>query len=266
MGDHIDVTRDDAVVRVDLNRPDKRNAFDGQTLSELVDVFEALSSDTETRVIVFGGKGPVFCAGADLGWMRKMAMAPGDDNQEGARRMAGLFGLVDRCRKPIIGRIQGAALGGGTGLVAACDIPITTADTRFGFSEVRLGLAPAVISPYVVRRIGTAWARELFVTGSRFDGNHAHHIGLVHHVVEDEAALDRAVQSTVKSILQGAPGASIACKELARTVTSLEPDDAFDTTAALIAELRASAEGQEGTLAFLQRRKPSWCPPDETDL
>lgn len=260
MSEHILVQRDGPVARVILNRPEKRNAFNGQTIDELMAAFTALSEDQETRVIVLAAEGKTFCAGADLAWMREMAMSGQANNGEGARRMAGLFGLIDQCRKPVIARIHGATIGGGTGIVSACDIPVASASAKFGFSEVRLGLAPAVISPYVVARIGTMAARELFVTGERFSAERACAIGLVNYVEEDEAALDGRIEHLVGEILQGAPEASVACKELARTIHTMNLDDAFEKTSALIAELRSSPEGQEGMMAFLSRRKPQWVP------
>ena len=163
MSEHILIQREGPAVRVVLNRPEKRNAFNGQTIDELMAAFTALSEDEETRVIILAAEGKTFCAGADLSWMRELAMSGQSNNDEGARRMAGLFGLIDQCRKPVIARVHGATIGGGTGIVAACDIPVASAGAKFGFSEVRLGLAPAVISPYVVARIGTMAARALFV-------------------------------------------------------------------------------------------------------
>lgn len=265
MADHVLIERSGPIVRVVLNRPEKRNAFNGQTIDELMAAFEALSEDEETRVIVLASVGKVFCAGADLSWMSELAMGGQSSNDEGARRMAGLFGTIDRCRKPVLARVHGATLGGGTGIVAACDIPVALATAKFGFSEVRLGLAPAVISPYVVARIGSVAARELFVTGERFTADRAADIGLVNYVEADEAALDARIEHLIEAILQGAPQASMACKDLARTIGALDPDAAFEKTANLIAELRASPEGQEGMMAFLSRRDPSWVPTSPDD-
>ena len=260
MSEHILIQREGPAVRVVLNRPEKRNAFNGQTIDELMAAFTALSEDEETRVIILAAEGKTFCAGADLSWMRELAMSGQSNNDEGARRMAGLFGLIDECRKPVIARVHGATIGGGTGIVAACDIPVASAGAKFGFSEVRLGLAPAVISPYVVARIGTMAARELFVTGERFGADRACSIGLVNYVEEDDAALDARIEQLVGAILQGAPQASVACKDLARTVHTMTLPDAFEKTSALIAQLRSSEEGQEGMMAFLSRRKAAWVP------
>lgn len=255
------VERDGGVARVTLNRPKVHNAFNGELIDALLGAFDELEADDSTRVVVLAGAGRSFCAGADLKWMRSMALA--GDNQGDARRLAGLFDRVDRFPKPVVGRIQGAAIGGGTGLVAACDIPIAAARAKFAFSEVRLGLAPAVISPFVIARIGASAAREWFLTGARFDAARACALGLVCRVEPDEAALDAAVAEVVDALLLGAPKAQAACKALARTVATLDRATAFDHTAALIADLRAAPEGQEGMLAFLQQRKPSWAPQDE---
>ncbi|MCB9733380.1 MAG: enoyl-CoA hydratase/isomerase family protein [Deltaproteobacteria bacterium] len=246
------------VLRLTLNRPDVRNAFNGDLIEALVAALEEARADDAVRVIVLGGAGASFCAGADLAWMKSLAARGAAQNGEDARHMAGLFGLVEGHDKPVIGRIHGAAIGGGVGLVAACDIPIAEAGTKFAFTEVRLGMAPAVISPFVVRRIGVGAARQLFVTGERFDAVEAHRIGLVNKVAHGEAALDSAVDEVASQIAKGGPRAVVACKRLARTVLGMAPAEATSHTAALIAELRASAEGQEGMRAFLTRDDPAW--------
>jgi len=249
------------VLRVTLNRPDVRNAFNEELINELVATFDVAASDDAVRCVILAGAGKVFCAGADLAWMKSMVTFGEEANAAGARRLAGLFEAVDRCPKPVIGRIHGAAMGGGVGLVACCDIPVATEATFFAFSEVRLGLAPAVISPFVIRKIGVGAARELFVTGQRVPAERARTLGLVNHVVADEAALDEKVESLAKAILAGAPGAVAACKHLAMTVGDLDGETATAETAALIARLRAGAEGQEGMRAFLTRTPPAWTQP-----
>jgi len=254
----IELTRQGPVARVALNRPDVHNAFNDHLIRDLDAAFQELEADTSCRVIVLEARGRSFCAGADLAWMRSMATYTDGDNVRNARELAGLFRRIDACRVPVIGRIQGAAIGGGAGLVACCDVPIAAARAKFGFSEVRLGMAPAVISPFVMARIGRGPARELFVTGGRFDAARALQIGLINRVVDDDAALDVAVDEVVADILQGAPDAVSACKQLARTVGQMQPKEAFESTARLIARLRASPEGQEGMSAFLERRRPSW--------
>jgi methylglutaconyl-CoA hydratase len=254
----VEVERDGAVARVWLSRGDVHNAMNGQLMSELLGVLAELEVDDSARVIVLGGRGKSFCAGADLTWMRQTALAGGAENAQDARVLAGLFETIDRFPKPIVGRIHGSAIGGGTGIVACCDIPVATARARFAFSEVRLGMAPAVISPFVIARIGKSAARELFLTGERFDAARACALGLVNRVVADEEALDAEIATIVAALLQGAPKAQAACKELARTIADQPMEVARETTAALIARLRAAPEGQEGMLAFLQRRPASW--------
>ena len=256
--EHLELIRDGAVARVVMNRPEVHNAFNARLILELDAAFQRLDGDPDCRVIVLEGRGRSFCAGADLSWMRSMASYTDAENIRDARQLAGLFARVDGCRVPVIGRIQGAAIGGGAGLVACCDIPIAQARATFAFSEVRLGIAPAVISPFVMAKIGRGAARELFVTGSRFDAARALHFGLINTVVEDEAALDNAVDAAIDAILQCAPGAVTACKELARSVGQMQPKEAFESTARLIARLRAAPEGQEGMSAFLERRRPAW--------
>ncbi len=261
----LSVTHDGPVARVFLDRPEVHNAFNDGLIDALVEAFGALEREASVRVVVLGGRGRSFCAGADLAWMRSMAHYGDEENVRDARRLAGLFDRIDRFSKPVVGRIHGAAIGGGTGLVAVCDVPIAAARARFAFSEVRLGMAPAVISPFLVARIGAAAARELFLTGARFDARRALAIGLVNRVEPDEAALDAAVAETVEALLQGAPEAQAACKQLARTVGGLARQEAFEQTASLIARLRAAPEGQEGMTAFLEGRRPAWHPEAPTD-
>ena len=258
MDDVLLVAHEGAVLRVTMNRPDVRNAFNDALIQALIEAFTAAATDPSVRCVVLAGAGKAFCAGADLAWMKSMAQHGEADNARDARRLAGLFEAVDRCPKPVIGRIQGAAMGGGVGLVACCDIPVATEDASFAFTEVRLGLAPAVISPFVVRKIGVGAARELFVTGERFDAERARALGLVNHLAADEAALDATVDRLAAAIVAGAPGAVAACKQLALTVGELDREQATTETAALIARLRAGAEGQEGMRAFLTRTPPAW--------
>jgi methylglutaconyl-CoA hydratase len=247
------------VCRVDMNRPDMRNAFNATMILELMDFFTQVATSDDVRVVVLGGRGKSFCAGADLGWMKKVALAGTEANIAGARELSRLFSLVNECAKPVVARVHGAAIGGGAGLVACCDIPIAVEAAKFGFSEVRLGLAPAVISPFVVGRIGPARARELFVTGARFDGKMAAKIELVNRVVPDEKALDIAIAEVTQDIVKGGPEAVAVCKNLAMTISDKTHDEAVEMTSALIARLRAEPEAQEGMLAFLQRRQPKWC-------
>ncbi len=254
----IETTLSRGVFTITLNRPAVRNAFDGDAIDSLLASIQRATDEDAARVVVLRGAGKTFCAGADLAWMRAMASQQSTDNKAGARRMAGLFDAIDRCPKPVIGRIHGAAIGGGVGLVSCCDIPLAVAGTKFAFSEVRLGLAPAVISPYVIKKIGVGAARELFVTGERFLAKRAVEIGLINRVLPDEAALDAEVERVAGMIVKGGPNAVRACKGLAMDVAGMEPDAVFDHTADLIATLRVSAEGQEGMRAFLTKDKPAW--------
>jgi methylglutaconyl-CoA hydratase len=245
------------IARVTLARPDVRNAFNAEVIRELHDTFTALSSDDAVRVIVLAGEGASFCGGADINWMRGALDLSFDENVEDSKAMSKMFRAIDRCSKPLIGRIHGAALGGGAGLTAVCDIAIASDETLFGFTEVKLGILPAVISPFVLSKIGQSHARALFLTGERFSAKRAYHIGLVHEVVT-AAELDEAVDRVVKEILTAGPSAVEAAKALVHTVGATSYDDSLDVTARAIARQRTSPEGQEGLRAFLERRKPEF--------
>jgi methylglutaconyl-CoA hydratase len=257
--DRIELVRDGPVARVWLARPEVRNAFDGRMVSELRKALFELADDDAVRVIVLGGRGPAFCAGADLAWMTAMAGFTLEENRREAQAMADLFLTVYESPKPVVARVHGAALGGGSGLVAACDVPVAAEGTRFGFTEARLGIIPAVISPFVLRKIGESAARELFLTGERFDAAKAREIGLVRAVVP-EAELDAAVQGRVDELLQAGPEAIDAAKDLIREVAFRRVEDVQRYTIERIADLRVSEEGQEGMKAFLEKRKPRWAP------
>lgn len=254
---HLLLDRQDKVLTVTLNRPEIGNAFNGDLIVELTTLFRGLGAEPGVHVVVLAGAGKHFCAGADLGWMKQTAAFTKVENAEDARRLAGLFEAVDACPKPVVGRIHGAARGGGVGLVAAMDIPVASEAASFALTEVRLGLAPAVISPFVVRKIGVPRARELFLTGETFGAREAQAWGLVNHVVP-EAELDQKIAERVSLLLLGGPNALAACKDLARTITRTSDDEAVVKTANLIAELRASPEAQEGMRAFLMKDKPKW--------
>jgi methylglutaconyl-CoA hydratase len=255
--ERLELEAEDGVARVWLNRPETRNAFDGLMVTELRKVVGDLGADTSVRVVVVGGRGKVFCAGADLEWMKAMATFGREDNLREAGEMAELFSAISASPKPVVARVHGAALGGGAGLVAACDIAVAALGTRFGFTEVRLGLIPAVISPYVVGRIGESAARELILTGERFDATRAHEIGLVRAAVPVED-LDAAVDDRVQALLQAGPRALAEAKALLRLVAGRPAEDVRADTIERIASVRASAEGQEGLRAFLEKRKPDW--------
>ena len=250
---------DHGVARLWLSRPEVRNAFDGQMVTELRTVLDELAASDSVRVVVLGGRGQVFCAGADLEWMKKLAGFGREENLAEARDMADLFFALASSPKPVVARVQGAALGGGAGLVAACDIAVAAEGTRFGFPEVRLGLIPAVISPYVLARIGESAARELFLTGERFEADKAREIGLVRAVVP-EPDLDAAVDGRVHELLQAGPRAVAEAKALLRAVGGRGVDDVRQETVDRIAAVRASPEGQEGLRSFLEKRKPDWVP------
>jgi methylglutaconyl-CoA hydratase len=253
----LDVRRDDGVEHVTLNRPDVRNAFNEGCIKELTWWADSVASDASVRAVVLGGHGPVFCAGADLEWMRRMASFSHQENLEDASEMARMFLTLDRLPVPVLGRVHGAALGGGVGLAAICDIVVAGESAHFGLTEVRLGLIPAVIAPFVIAKIGRSAARELFLTGARFSAERARTLGLVHAVVA-EPQIDATIRAYLDDILAGAPGAIRAAKHLVAECCRRPHDDAAMLCAEAIAERRASAEGQEGIRAFLEKRKPVW--------
>lgn len=248
---------DGPVARVWLNRPDVRNAFDGLMVTELRKVLFDLSTVDAVRVIVLGGRGPSFCAGADLAWMKATASFTREENLREAQALADLFFTVYESRKPVVARVHGAALGGGAGLVAACDIPVAALGTQFGFTEVRLGIIPAVVSPYVVAKIGESAARELFLTGERFEAVRALEIGLVRAAVPEDD-LDAAVDGRVQELLKAGPHAAAEAKALIREVAFRRVEDVQRYTVERIADIRVGAEAQEGMRAFLEKRKPHW--------
>lgn len=245
------------VLRLTLDRPELRNAFSEDLQAALADAFEQL--DERTRVVVLTGTGSAFSAGADIRWMRAAAGNSFDDNVADSRRFEAMLAAVDRCPVPVIARVNGHALGGAVGLVACADVTIAVADATFGFTEVRLGLAPAMISHYVLRRTGLGPARRYFLTGERFDADRAARIGLIDEVVADQAALDGAIDALVDAILEGAPAAQRETKALAhRLAAAGDPDETVDDRVELIARLRVGEEGQEGLGAFLDKRRPTW--------
>jgi methylglutaconyl-CoA hydratase len=255
------------VARVTLNRPDVHNAFNADLIGELRNTFRSLNEEPaeELRAVVLAGAGPSFCAGADVNWMRASLGLSRDDNEQDAMVMAEMFDAVDRCAAPIVARVQGAALGGAMGLCAVSDLVIAEAGAKFGFTETRLGILPAVISPFVIAKIGESQARALFPGGRRFDATRALRIGLVHEVVEGEAALDGAVDSAVRDLLAAGPTAARAAKAIVREVRGLPHESTRWHTARRIAGQRASPEGQEGLRAFLEKREPGWRSEPATD-
>ena len=254
---HLLIEQQGSVLRVTLNRPEVRNAFNPLMIAEVTAVFSQVEAGGEVRAAVLSGAGESFCAGADLTWMRAMAAYTREENVADAVRLAEMLEAVENCAVPVVARVHGAALGGGAGLVAACDVVVSSSDTLFGFTEARLGIAPAVIAPFVLRKIGPGHARALFVTGARFDAGRAERIGLAHRVT-DRAGLDDAVRDALTAILSCGPAAVRACKELVAEVPGLSREAARAYTAETIATLRASPEGQEGMRAFLERRSASF--------
>ncbi len=258
MGDaHIRTWRAGAVEHVELNRPDVRNALNDQTIAELTTWAEATAADRSVRVVVLGGAGKVFCAGADLTWFRAMAGYSPEENLRDARAGARMFHLLDSLPCAVIGRVHGAALGGGSGLASVCDIVVAADDAVFGFTEVKLGIIPAMIAPYSLAKIGRSAARELFLSGRRFTAQRALEIGLVHAVVP-VADLDATVDRYVEELLSSGPEAIAEAKQLLRQIAHRPPEDVQDLMAESIAGRRASAEAQEGMRAFLEKRAPAW--------
>jgi methylglutaconyl-CoA hydratase len=254
----IDVSRAGVAV-VLLNRPQRRNAFNAEVISELADCFETLSKNPECRVVLVRGAGPVFSAGADLEWMRAAADYTERENEQDAYAMAEMLRHLNGLPQVTIALIHGAAMGGGAGLAAACDIAVAMKDTRFSFSEVRMGIIPATISPYVVEAIGPRWARALFVTGESFDADFAHRIGLVQYVVADEMEMEQTVEHLASLVFSASPAAVADSKDLVQAVAGQEFSAGLSRlTAKRLAHRRASEQGREGLAAFLEKRKPAW--------
>jgi methylglutaconyl-CoA hydratase len=257
MPDPLKVTRSGPLATVTMNRPESHNALNADLIEELTRCFEEISYDDRMRVVVLAGEGRSFCAGADIGYMRETAGLSYEENLEDARRLAMMFWTIDECPKPVVAKVQGAAMGGGAGLLAAADVVVADSEARFAFSEIRLGIAPATISPFVVRKIGVSHARSLFLTGERFAAERAREIGLVHRVVSKDG-LDEAVDEKVGELLQGGPVAQATLKGLLRRLETTEPMEAPGLTSRVISELRTGEEGQEGLAAFLEKREPGW--------
>jgi methylglutaconyl-CoA hydratase len=253
--------RQNGVARVTLNRPELRNAFDDALIAELKKALLEIEKDKTVRVMVLGGNGPAFCAGADLNWMKRMAGYGYDENLADARALAEMLATLDRMPKPTIARVHGPVFAGGTGLVAACDIAVGTPEAKFCLSEAKLGLSPATISPYVIRAMGEHNARRYFLTAEVFDAEEAYRVGML-SILTAREELDSVVSSLTEHLLAGGPEAHAKIKALIRAVAGRRPDDDLVAeTAKRIAEIRGSAEGREGIAAFLEKRKPSWCSP-----
>ena len=251
-------TDDRGVARVTMARPEIHNAFDDKLIAELTRIFRALDADPAVRVVVLAAEGKSFSAGADLNWMRRMAGYGREENLTDAGALGAMVRALNDLSKPTLALVQGAAYGGGVGLVAACDIAIATPRAKFALTEVKLGIIPAVISPYVINAVGLRWARRLFVTAEAIDADRAREIGLIHEVVAAEE-LEAAGERLVQLMLANGPEAMAAAKDLAFAVAGRPIDDALVAdTAARIADRRASDEGREGLTAFLEKRTPSW--------
>jgi methylglutaconyl-CoA hydratase len=249
--------REGPVLRITLNRPDVRNAFDEELIAALTAAAAEAAEDKALRAVVLAGSGKTFCAGADIAWMSKAIAYTQRENLSEAEDVARMLERLDTLAVPLIGRIHGAALGGGVGLAAVCDIVIAAEDAVFALSEVKLGILPAVVAPYVLRKIGVSAARELFLTGVRFSAARAREIGLAHEVVP-APELDRAVGRRLSEILTAGPGAVGIAKALIREIAGANPRDVIGLTTNTIAMQRVSDEGQEGLRAFLEKRKPRW--------
>lgn len=260
MPDPLTLTTDTrGLATVTLNRPEVHNAFNDALIAALTDAFAKLGQDAQVRAILLTGAGKSFSAGADLNWMRQAARSSEAENKADALRLSDMLATLDACPKPTLARVNGAAMGGGVGLVACCDMAVGLHDARFALSEVRLGLTPATISPFVIAKIGAAAARRYFLTGERFTGERAWQLGLLSGIADDEPGLDMAVETLVEQLLAGAPGAQAQAKRLIADIANRPIDDALRRdTADRIAARRASPEGQEGLSAFLDKRKPSW--------
>ena len=255
---YLDIQNAKGIATIRMNRPDKHNAFDDVLIAELTDAFRQVAANDAARIVVLESTGPSFSAGADLGWMKRMAGQGRAENERDAAALADLMSTIDRCPKPVLGLVQGAAFGGGVGLAACCDIVIASETASFSLSEVRLGLIPAVISPYVAAAIGPRACRRYFLTAERFDAATAQRLGLVQEVVP-QAELAAARDRMIEHLLKGGPLALRAAKDLIAHVAGVPIDAALmRDTARRIADQRASDEGKEGVSAFLEKRKPNW--------
>ncbi len=251
------LTREGGCARVTLARPHVRNAFNAELIAALRETFDALDRDATVRAVILEGEGKTFCGGADVNWMRASLELSRAENVRDAEAMSDMYRAIDRCSKPVIARVQGAALGGGAGLCAVADVVVADVEAIFGFTETKLGIIPAVISPFVIAKIGQSQARRLFMTGERFDTMRARTIGLVHECVHGDA-LDGTVETIVAELGTAGPSAVAAAKRLIVDVAAVDYDASRALTANAIATQRTTPEGQEGLRAFLERRRASW--------
>ncbi len=253
----ISIEKKNKIIKIILNRPEIHNAFNDLMIDELSHAINVIKDDHEIRVVIITGAGKSFCAGADLNWMKKIINYSYEDNLKESLKLAELFDSIYNLPKPTIAKVNGAAIGGGTGLVAVCDIVIALENALFSLSEVKLGLVPACISPYVLKKIGEGGCRELFLTGKRISAYEAKEYGLVNLVTKEEE-LDKTIEEYQNLLLSSGPNAISICKQLLQKVSNMTPEQYKKYTAEVIASLRISEEGQEGMNAFLEKRKPKW--------
>ncbi|MEW6684589.1 MAG: enoyl-CoA hydratase/isomerase family protein [Candidatus Edwardsbacteria bacterium] len=246
------------IAKVILHRPEVHNAFNDVMINELLETFHHITDNKDIRLVILTGEGKSFCAGADLNWMRRVKDYTFEENLKESLNLAELFYTIYSLPKPTIARVNGAAIGGGTGFVAVCDMAIAASNAQFSFSEVKIGVVPACISPYVIRRIGEGRCREFFLTGERLSAEKALEAGLINQVIPLEK-LDESVNEMVNQLLSSGPEALATCKELLKKVPAMNFEEVKKYTAEVIAGLRMSDEGQEGMTAFLEKRKPKWC-------
>jgi methylglutaconyl-CoA hydratase len=256
---HVDAR---GILFVTLNRPEVRNAFNEEVMDDLAYAFGEEATQAHVRAVVLNGEGPAFCAGGDLKWMKKAVDFSYEENLHDTRKLARMFATLNECPKPVVGLVHGAAIGGGVGLVSICDIVIATSETQFSLSEVRLGIVPACIGPFVVAKIGASHARGLFMSAERFQSLKAKEIGLVHEVVPGIPEMHQALERVLGNVLQCGPNAMAVAKSLVLNLSWPEKrdqiSDCLEYVAKILSDLRISKEGQEGVRAFLEKRKPNW--------
>jgi len=258
MAEFVSAVLQNAVATVTLTRPELHNAFNEVVIAELAGAFRALDADESVRVVVLAAEGKSFCAGADVNWMKRMVDYSFEENLADANDMADMLRAIRECSKPVVARVHGAAIGGGVGLVAACDMAVAVRSAIFSLSEVKLGILPAVISPYVLEKIGPGAARRYGITAERFDADEARRIGLINEVVETPGELDDWIAGIAKAVRGNGPKAVAACKRILSDVAGVPWDEVQALTTKRISELRVSDEGQDGLKAFLEKRKPGW--------
>ncbi len=252
------IKNESGILRVTLNRPEVRNAFNDELILELTKVFAESAKDSSIRLVVLDGAGEAFCAGGDLNWMKKCAQYSPEQNREDAKKLGIMLQTINEFPRPVLAKAHGAVFGGGLGLLSVCDTVIASMETMFSFSEVKLGLIPAVIGPFVIPKIGESLTRALFLTGERFGAARAFGIGLIHQVVENKIKMDEAATKVSAEILQGSPQAQGVAKKFIREIREIPFAQKLDKAAETLASLRATPEGQEGLTAFLEKRKPNW--------